>query len=111
MSRDHLYKKGQSGNPAGKPKGSKNKPKFSVMQTCADQKFDPCMELINIVRTPGASLHAKVQACIDIMAYMDAKNKPKDSETGSTDDRYVLHMNFGEPDKNAKTTVDGFDNV
>jgi len=69
------------------------------------------LELIKIVRTEGASMHAKVQACSELMAYMDAKNKPKDSETGSTDERYVLHMNFGAPDKNAKTTVDGFDNL
>ena len=50
MSRDHLWKPGQSGNPNGRPKGSKNKLtllKIAIDERFRDGKFEKIEAILN----------------------------------------------------------------
>ena len=110
-NRSSLFKKGVSGNPSGKPKGTKNKRSFDFAQICSNHDFDPCLELIKIVRTEGASIHAKVQACSEIMSYLAPKLKAVEVSAGEHTEKFQMTMNFGTPKEGEETVADGVYNI
>jgi len=96
-STSHKFKKGQSGNPGGKKKGTKNKYKMDFLQTCCDEGFNPCLELIKIVRTTKSD-HVKVTACSEIASYVAPKLKAIELTVDEAVERFQLNFNVIQPE-------------
>ena len=104
-SGSHLFKKGQSGNPGGKKKGTKNKVKFDFLQTCCDEGFNPCLELIKIVRNTKSD-HVRVTACSEIASYVAPKLKAIEISVDEAVERFQLNFNVISPDQAEKKAED-----
>ena len=106
----HKFQKGVSGNPSGKPKGTKDAPKFNFALICKEAGFNPCLELIKIART-AKSEHARVTACTEIASYVAPKLKAVEISPSDAKETFQMMMNFGKPNDNQETVADGIDNV
>lgn len=69
-----LYKPGQSGNPAGRPKGSHNKIRLDVAQILKEAKFCPFLKLIELATT-SESTKVQCEATIELCQYVAPKLK------------------------------------
>lgn len=106
----NLFKKGVSGNPGGKPKGTKDKVKFDFAIICNQAKFNPVLELIKLART-AKSEHVRVTACSEIASYVAPKLKAVEISSSEAGERFQMFMTFGQPKEGEETATDGVDNI
>jgi hypothetical protein len=74
MHPPHLFKKGVSGNPKGKPKGATTKYKIDVYKLCVENNFDPVLNIMKIERETS-DMVLKFNCNKEILQYVAQKLK------------------------------------
>lgn len=90
-----MYKKGHSGNPAGRPKGAVTKlsiARLKVIELYEQQNFNPFLELINLYRNAKRE-NIKLQALIELCSYAAPKLKHVEMAQ-DTENPFVINLNM-----------------
>ena len=69
------FKPGESGNPAGRAKGSKNKRTLEVMELCEKKKFKPIEFLIDVAKDKNEDMVYRLKAAIEVNGCINPKLK------------------------------------
>ena len=69
------FKAGQSGNPAGRKPGSKNKRTLALRELCAEKDFDPIEFLINVAKDKKIEMGSRIKAACEVNACLNPKLK------------------------------------
>ena len=85
----HLFQKGQSGNPHGRPK----RQKIDVYALFEEQDFNPFLELIELVRNPDTGKQAKCDALVELCNYVAPKFKSVEITT-DPENPVTVNLNF-----------------
>jgi len=89
------FKKGECGNPLGKPVGASRKKDalMDVAQICKDNNFNPFECLIELATKEGVSDRIRCDAASELAAYLAPKLKCIDhtSEDGS---QFMINLRF-----------------
>lgn len=69
------FKKGNTANPSGRPKGAKTKIRFDVAQTLKDLNYCPFTHLHKIANDDGWPKRERTQAACELAGYVAPKLK------------------------------------
>jgi len=69
------FKAGQSGNPDGRKRGSKNKRTLEVLEACQEKDFDPLKFLIDVAKNEGIEWSHRIKAACEVNACLNPKLK------------------------------------
>ena len=64
------FVRGKSGNPKGRPKGSRNAKTKLAAELCAKMKFDPIQALIEIAQDKGVKVETRAAAAREVAKYV-----------------------------------------
>lgn len=88
-----LFVKGQSGNPAGRTPGSKNKFRFDVSEILNRWGCDPFKILIDLA-TKAKSEKVRCEAATELCGYVAPKLKSIEL-TGDSENPVIVKLNLG----------------
>jgi len=99
------FKKGQSGNPNGRPKGAKNKIRFDVAEILKEQGCNPFVVLAQLAlgnadynRGNAVTGYLRKDAAAELCQYVAPKLKSVEHSAGSGDAiSVVLNMGYENP--------------
>ena len=89
------FKPGESGNPAGRAKGSKNKRTLEVMDLCEKKKFKPIEFLIDVAKDENEEMVYRLKAAIEVNGCINPKLKAIEHSGdvgGPVQDKIVLEI-------------------
>lgn len=88
-----LFKPGQSGNPKGRVKGSKNKvQRLKVAEILESMNYEPFAELVNIARN-ARSEKVRCDAAIELCNYVAPKMRQIEF-TQDSDAPFIISLNM-----------------
>lgn len=74
---EHQFQPGQSGNPAGAPKGHKKLRTRMLEEKLEACGYDPLQALIDVAQDKDTPIEIKVRVDMDLMAFLYPKRKPQ----------------------------------
>ena len=69
------FKPGQSGNPAGKRPGTKNKRTLTIQKLCEERDFDPLAFLIDTAKNEEIEWSHRIKAACEVNACVNPRLK------------------------------------
>lgn len=95
-----LFTAGNLANPAGRPKGSKNKFKLDAAEVFKKHNYNPLIELINLAKRKDISDRIKLEADSELCQYLYPKLKSVEITADEVLERFQLVFNVGENAQN-----------
>lgn len=93
MSKDYLFKKGQSGNPGGVPKNPKKKKARLKVQEILDMMgFEPFEEMIKLFRQTNKD-RVKAEILMDLCSYIAPKLKHIEISSDQ-ENPFIINLNL-----------------
>jgi hypothetical protein len=93
---DHLFKKGEVGNPAGRPKGSKNKFKIDASEVFKKHNYNPLIELIKLGQKENLTDRLRMETNAELCQYLYPKLKSVEITADEALERFQLVFNVGD---------------
>lgn len=100
----HLWKKGSSPNPNGRPKGSKNHKGFNVEQILKDLGYCPFTHLYKMATDKDWSKRERTQAAVELCSYVAPKLKSVEL-SASQKESISLMINCGKENQDGELEV------
>lgn len=72
---DHLFKKGNNSNPAGRPKGAKGRFKLDASEVFKKHNYDPMLELIKLGQKENLTDRLRMETNAELCQYLYPKLK------------------------------------
>ncbi len=69
------FKPGQSGNPAGRKPGSKNKRTLAIRKLCEEKDFEPLVFLIDVAKNEEIEWSHRIKAACEVNACVNPRLK------------------------------------
>lgn len=103
---DTQFKKGQSGNPNGRPVGAKSIKRFDVAQILGGLGYCPFTHLYKMANDPTWSKRERTQAACELAGYVSPKLKAIEISADELKEGFSMVFNV-----NKEKVADGVDNV